>query len=330
MDKPAISVIIPVYNVERYLNDCVNSVINQTFRDYELILINDGSSDESGNICNTYAEKLDKIKVIHKRNGGLSSARNEGLSSASGDFIVFVDSDDILPLNALDTIYCELKNGNTDVVIGSCVRFTEQGQKRDYNRIKIAETISGEKALCLLLEGKKINISVCGGGYKSSLFKGLGFTEGIICEDWELLPKLYSKIKTVKLIPDLLYYYRENPQSIMGNIMKKNNPQVIEVAESVITAIRKNSPHLYLETLWSNIRRVWKYVGFTYVAKRENEESEFLKNVRIFIKRYYVDLIKSKKLAVCEHIGVWMFCYAPIFCKISYRLKYFRKSWVNR
>ncbi len=114
--KPKISVIIPVYNVENYLRECVDSVLNQTFSDYEIILVDDGSTDISGKICDKYAVKDDRVNVIHKKNGGLSNARNVGLKKAVGEYIYFLDSDDYIKTDALEKLYNTAISEKADVV----------------------------------------------------------------------------------------------------------------------------------------------------------------------------------------------------------------------
>ena len=112
------SVVVPCYNVERYLPQCIESLCKQTLVDIEIILVDDGSPDNSGKICDEWAEKDDRIKVIHKANGGVSAARNDGMAAATGEYIIFCDSDDWLPENALESLYNEGKRTNADVVIG--------------------------------------------------------------------------------------------------------------------------------------------------------------------------------------------------------------------
>ena len=114
---PKISIIVPVYNVEKYLRKCVDSILNQTFKDFELILVDDGSIDTSGKICDEYNLKDNRIKVIHKENGGLSSARNAGLDIAQGEYIGFVDSDDWIELDMYEELYKICKENDTDVGI---------------------------------------------------------------------------------------------------------------------------------------------------------------------------------------------------------------------
>ena len=112
-----ISIIVPVYNVERYLGKCINSILNQTFADFELILVDDGSTDRSGYICDDYKKKDNRIKVIHKENGGLSSARNAGLDIAKEKYIGFVDSDDFINKNMYEFLYKDIKVNNSDIAI---------------------------------------------------------------------------------------------------------------------------------------------------------------------------------------------------------------------
>ena len=114
---PKISIIIPVYNVEPYLRRCIDSVLEQTMQDYEIVVVNDGSTDNSGSICDQYANQYDQIRVIHKQNGGLSDARNTGIKAATGDYILFLDSDDYLDTDALEKLWTGV-NKNVDIIIG--------------------------------------------------------------------------------------------------------------------------------------------------------------------------------------------------------------------
>ena len=126
MDNQAlISVIIPVYNVENYLRECIESVLNQTFRDFEVILVDDGSTDSSGDICDEYVEKDERVTVIHQKNGGLSVARNTGLSEANGKYVYFLDSDDYISENALATLLNIAENDSSDIVFFDAVSFTD-------------------------------------------------------------------------------------------------------------------------------------------------------------------------------------------------------------
>lgn len=127
MDK--VTVIIPIYNVEKYLKEAIESTINQTHSNIEIILVDDGSTDNSGIICDEFAKKDTRIKVIHKTNGGLSDARNAGLDATTGKYIMFLDSDDFLELDAVENMYKEITEKDADYVIGNYINADEDGQK---------------------------------------------------------------------------------------------------------------------------------------------------------------------------------------------------------
>lgn len=132
-----ISVIIPIYNAEKYLEKCIESILIQTHKDFELILVDDGSKDNSGRICDEYAKKDSRIRVIHKKNAGVSTARNTGIESAKGEFIAFVDSDDWLQKNSLEILYKEIKAQNADLVAGAFERIVRQGRQRHNIKSKL-------------------------------------------------------------------------------------------------------------------------------------------------------------------------------------------------
>ena len=117
--KPTVSIIIPVYNVEKYLDKCLDSVVNQTYTNLEIILVNDGSTDNSGRICDRYATKDSRIRVIHKENGGVSSARNMGLDTVRGKYVCFADGDDIMPCNSIMTLYTTLRKADAQFCQGT-------------------------------------------------------------------------------------------------------------------------------------------------------------------------------------------------------------------
>ena len=123
-----ISVIVPVYNVEKYLNDCIDSIINQTYKNIEIILVDDGSNDSSGSICDEYAKKDNRVRVIHKVNGGLSSARNAGLDEVTGDYVMFCDSDDMFLPTSCEVMFEEIEKRNADYIVGNYQNCTEEGE----------------------------------------------------------------------------------------------------------------------------------------------------------------------------------------------------------
>lgn len=144
---PLFSVIIPVYNVEKYINACIDSVLKQTFNGFELILVNDGSKDNSGAICDAYAQKDSRVRVIHKPNGGAVSARKVGLQKSCGDYIVYVDSDDYLALDYLEQFYKLIQETEADIVATSFASVTEAGLVTNTDKHPLAEGLYKEKQL---------------------------------------------------------------------------------------------------------------------------------------------------------------------------------------
>lgn len=322
MSNPEISIIVPVYKVEQYLEECVNSILSQSFENFELILVDDGSPDCCPQMCEEYGHNNNRVVVLHKENGGQSSARNYGLDNAKGRYVIFVDSDDILAEDALSRLYHEIITTNADVVLGKVIRFvTETGEQRPYTRLDTRKEMNGKEALQMLMRGTPLNISVWGGIYKREIWNELRMPEGYICEDWYVTPSIYLNVCKVVYIPVLFYLYRDNPQSTMGKLIQKVNPQIIDVAEHCISVIRKEDEQLYIDTLWSNLRRVWKYVGIIYNRESICENSDFLDSCTLFLKKYLLKSALSGKMNILEIIGVSSFCFCKPFCSLLYKIK---------
>lgn len=322
MSNPEISIIVPVYKVEQYLEECVNSILTQSFENFELILVDDGSPDTCPQMCDDFGLNDHRVVVLHKENGGLSSARNFGLDYAKGKYIMFVDSDDLLANDALSHLYQEIISTNADIVLGKVVRFvTDTSKYRPYTRLDTHKEMSGKETLQMLLRGTRLNISVCGGIYKRKIWDKLRMPEGYICEDWYVTPSIYLNVSKIVYIPVLFYIYRDNPQSTMGKLIQKANIQIIEVAAHCISVIRMKDEQLYIDSLWSNLRRVWKYVGIIYMQGTVKENSHFLHECRKFFKQYLTIAIKSGQMNFQEIIGCLSFCYCKPLCRFAYFVK---------
>lgn len=203
---PKVSVIVPVYNVEKYLRRCVDSILSQTFTDFELILVNDGSKDDSGKICDEYVQKDSRIVVIHKENGGVSSARNKGIDAAQGECITFVDSDDYISEDFIENIY----SSNCDFSICSiqCVGSSTKSLKFEMNEIITKEQIAdwilnnSQEFSFIATPWAKI--------YKTDLIKRIGikFNEKMrYGEDTDFVYRYLGNCNSIKLTNDAVYYY---------------------------------------------------------------------------------------------------------------------------
>lgn len=224
-DNNLVSIIVPVYNVEKWLEQCVNSVLSQTYKKFELILVDDGSTDNSGSICDSLARSDNRIKVFHKQNGGLSSARNYGLSHAGG-YVVFVDSDDMISPTLLESCLENISRTGSDIVEYQYSSIDENGNPHPYsgslNDFQQGMYMSADDALRLLFKG---NIEPYAWAFmaKRSLYENpvvIRFPEGKIFEDAATTYKLFARANQISLFTEKLYLYRQRSNSIMHSAKK--------------------------------------------------------------------------------------------------------------
>lgn len=211
MESPLISVIVPVYKVERYLHTCINSVLNQTYKNWELILVDDGSPDKCPQICDEYAQSDSRIKAIHKTNGGVSSARNLGLDIATGNYIAFLDSDDFWHINFLSIMVELCLKHDADIVQCNFIRglATNFPKTKKRSHIKIFDNHS-------IFLKRKANVIVCAKLFKSYLFEEIRMPVGKFFEDDFTTWKWYYNANKIIVTSMKLYYYTENDQSTMA------------------------------------------------------------------------------------------------------------------
>ena len=208
-----VSVIIPIYNVEAYLRKCVDSVINQTLKDIEIILVDDGATDSSGSICDEYALIDNRIKVIHKVNGGLSDARNAGLGIATAKYVSFIDSDDWVELDFIEKLYNGCVQNNAEIACCGCIYEYE-----NYNFTK--QTSDGEavytqiEAIKHMLKGDTMNLASWDKMYERRLFDKYKFPKGEIHEDLAIMFDIFLEINKCAHVASPLYHYRQREQSI--------------------------------------------------------------------------------------------------------------------
>ena len=224
-----ISIVVPVYNVEQYLSRCVDSIISQSYSNIEIILVDDGSPDNSGAICDNYAKQDGRIKVIHKANGGLGKARNTGIEKARGDYITFIDSDDWIGKNHISDLYYGLKNADADICFGGCTRAFSNGRqivdRNNYRNNVYKKSDILDKILLPMVgasvkdhEDVQFQSSVCMSLYSLELIKenGVQFVseKDFVAEDVFFNITLLSLAKAVCCIPIVSYYYFVNVESI--------------------------------------------------------------------------------------------------------------------
>jgi glycosyltransferase involved in cell wall biosynthesis len=203
---PTISVIVPVYNAEKYLNRCLDSLLAQTYQDFELLLVNDGSSDNSGIICERYAQRDERISVFHQQNQGVAAARQRGIDMASGAYSIHVDPDDWVEPTMLEEIYAEAKASNADMVI--CDFLVEYSQKTQYASQRVRKC-NAEYCLSRMMSGR-IHGSLCNKLIRTELYKkyDIRFHEGInYCEDYLICVQLFLRGVKISYLPKAFYHY---------------------------------------------------------------------------------------------------------------------------
>lgn len=230
MKTPAISVIVPIYKVEDYLDCCIDNVLAQTFADFELILVDDGSPDGSGRICDDYALKDSRIRVIHKENGGLSSARNAGLDAARGKYVYFLDGDDWIREDLLEKAASGMEEGNDMVAFRYLYIYPDRSEaQRSFFRDSEFKTPTASERLAFIsqtLLAYKIGWEACTRVFRRSLIEehGLRFADNrkIFAEDLYFSLCYCAHMTRAKYMDECLYYYRQRDDSIMG-VQRKNS-----------------------------------------------------------------------------------------------------------
>lgn len=287
-----ISIIVAVYNTEKYLARCMDSIIAQTYKDFEVIVIDDGSTDSSPFICDSYAHRDERIRVIHRKNGGLSVARNEGLKLAKGDFIIFADSDDYLTENALELLVDVQKKNKCDLVIGGYTRVYDDG-KMIVCGFPFEEKVReiSEKEFWNLSIDNMSAIVAWGKLYSKEILEGIIYPEGKINEDMAVLLDIVKKCHSIFCLNESLVFYQINNSSIMHSKFKLKNLDDCEFRLNIIK-------HLIDNSLYNVAIFYWKYAARTLVrAYRELELDETgrdrLRKLRVGYKSVVFKLLKA-------------------------------------
>ncbi|WP_432629603.1 glycosyltransferase family 2 protein [Brotaphodocola sp.] len=251
-----VSVIVPVYNVEKYLKECVDSILGQSWQNYEMILVDDGSTDSSGKICDDYALKNKKIKVVHKKNGGLSSARNSGIDIAKGNYIAFVDSDDVLHTDYLKVMIELIKKESADLVACDFVKGMNCCWEKNIEQQ--LDIRCGDDVLDQMNNNDVIVTVAWNKLYDKKFFQDyqLRYPEGKIHEDMFLTPQILHLAKKMVITNQKLYFYRQRENSIMNSKFSKKQLDILEAIEFRITLLNKwNKTELLVREYESYIRK---------------------------------------------------------------------------
>lgn len=288
-----ISIIIPVYNVRRYIKYCLDSLVNQTYKDYNVILVDDGSNDGSEKICDEYCQNHKNFKVVHKENGGVSSARNIGIGQADGDYIIFVDSDDIVSNKLCERIANIAIEQNIDVIQYEYLKFDREKEIKDYEKeveeeITLCEVNKIDEIYKLYFIDEKIKRETWGKAYRREILKDLKFPEGRLAEDLATTYLILSKCNKIVYTNEKLYYYRIRRNSIMrsGNIKLYYDAMLSHFEIYEFIESKKKYANIAYTNYFNNLMKLY--------AKNNVEKCNY-KNEDI-IKRY--KQIEYKKLEI--------------------------------
>lgn len=296
MSNEKVSVVVPVYNVEDYLKRCIDSILHQTYKNIEIILVDDGATDKSGQICDEYARKDSRIRVVHQKNRGLSGARNTGIDIAAGEYITFIDSDDYVADNYIEELISILEEKGADISICLGLKFDGKFASIIDNEKKILEFTS-EEAIEDMLYRKIVNSYAWGKLFKTSFWADIRFPEGALFEDVKTIYKLYDLADKIVMTNQYLYYYYQRTGSIVNSGFDKRKLDVVKAGIEIKKFVDKKYPKISDAAISKIfISSLDQYRKIPY-GRRYQEEKKYLKSI-IQKSRKKVLLDKNNKKIV--------------------------------
>lgn len=297
-----VTIVVPIYNVSKYLDACITSIINQTFKDLEIILVNDGSKDNSLDICKKYSEFDSRIKILDKENGGLSSARNFGLDAATGEYILFLDGDDFLEQDTIEFALNKLEKNNAEILVFGVYNYyleTKSKYRLEKNNEDYEMVMNSDDALITMLNRElSFKWMACNKLYKRSLFNTIRYPIQKLYEDLGTTYKVIQKAKKIVYCSTPKYYYVQNPQSITKTFLfNEREMHRIEMCNDMYYGIKKNTINSELLNKLE-VFRLSQYVSVLNVMIRSNAFDEHLvKDIRKMCRNslYNIIIYANKK-----------------------------------
>lgn len=323
--QPKISVIVPVYKAEKYLHRCIDSILAQTLTDFELILVNDGSPDNSGAICDEYAQKDNRIKVIYKKNGGSNSARRDGFVNSTGKYLVFLDSDDTLADGALSVLYNNIIKGY-DVVKGVVAKTNNNGIRIRIEKNKFSKgEIEGEENIIVKIFSGEIAPYLCGSIYRRELFSTEIFNKSIEAnisfgEDWVTNLLAAKNMNKILCIEDIVYNYFVNNESITNS--QVTSIEYIKRVEKVLGEEGITNLSYLTDDIkvWYSLNRIKRFfipeLGFKLNDYKLVKEYMSKNNVKIKV----MDKVNLKFMYLFNFMPLY-YIYSKLYCLLFYILK---------
>lgn len=313
-----LTVVVPVYNVEKYLSKCIDSILKQTFKVSEIILVDDGSTDRSGQIADEYASKYNNIRVIHQVNGGLADARNTGIDAATKEYIAFVDSDDYIDPTMYMELMKNLKGENADLSIGGVWTEFENGDGYSPYAPNIRKIWSKREGLIQLNSFKYFNMSFCDAIFKRNLFEMSGYGEGKLrfpkgklCEDFYLMHKIVARTEKIVYTSTPFYHYLQRENSISRN--KKVNIAPMDASLKQLDFYREWFPDLaYIAETAAFFAHASIYTS--YCRNGQPCPTSLMKEINPICISYLGSVLRNSYIPKLKKIQAVMFCFAkPIY-----------------
>ena len=303
-----ISVIVPVYNVEPFLDRCVETLLAQTYRNLEIILVDDGSPDACPDKCDKWADLDARIKVIHQKNGGLSAARNSGLREVHGDYVLFVDSDDWLELHMIETMQNTAVEQQADIVNCQFVREKSRESSTHLPPLYAPFVKNGREGTVLLCEDKTVTSHVWRNLFRRELLTPDLFPAGFVFEDLHVMHEIFFKSTKIVFIGDVLYHYFVNETGIVKTQSEKNKSDYFRAMAKREDFIRENLPEIFQRFRRKHARMIysnWRKACQEYTRSPSSDLSAIIRMTEkmlvdiplheiVFKKRFRVALLKMK------------------------------------
>lgn len=314
-----ISIIVPIYNVEIYLCKCLDSIIGQTYKNIEIILINDGSTDNCLEICNKYKKRDKRIIVIDKENGGLSDARNTGIEIATGDYLMFIDSDDWIYPDMAQRLYSLVHKNNACIAQCNFIRLYDE-KKVNINQEKEEISIMDNKQGLESMYGQNgiKSVVVWNKIYKKKLFDEIRFPAGKLHEDEFTTYKIFDKCEKIVDTNETMYYYRQRSDSIMNKNFSISRFDAIDAIEERINYFKKKDGYLDLK-LYTQ-KQLSFLLRYFYIKTYESDikkKDMYLKGILYKVKKNYFEFMLNKYISKKAKIIINIMLFCPnIFYKI--------------
>ena len=320
-----ISVLVPVYNVEKYLRRCIDSVLAQTYTDYEIILVNDGSTDRSGDICDAYAEKHSCIRVIHQKNAGVAQARNALLTAARGEHITFVDSDDAIEPNCLETLLMDLEQTGADISICSWCEAADDGTRTELtwdNKEKGFQIWTTDQAMKFLLYQKNIDCNLWGKLFTREVLEDVVFPAGKTYEDLAAAWKIFRKARRICYRPEALYRYTSNYSGISQSSFSPRRMDLIDNADEMYRVVEKRFPDYRAA---ARARMFRAYIHVYLQVPRDAEHRAYRTRLRAGIRKNCLTVALDAEAKCGTRMAAMAACVHPVLLRWLDRWKVYAK-----